>query len=58
MKLAVQSMPCISSRTAWSTCASQSFSPVMFVTPLPFCTNWSSGVACRNPRTRTTSLMK
>ena len=44
--------------TASSTCDSYSFSPVMLVTPLPFCMNLSSGTAWKNPVTRTTSLMK
>ena len=43
--------------TASSTCASVTFSPVMFVTPLPFCTKPSVGVFPTQPFTRTMSLM-
>ena len=43
--------------TAVSTCDSVSFSPVMFVTPFPFCTNSNIGVAWIQPCTRTISLM-
>jgi hypothetical protein len=42
---------------ASSTWASCSFSPVMLVIPLPFCTNTSDGVAPTHPVTLTMSLM-